>query len=72
MFDKDKSYMILTRVAVPVEMMPDLAKYGFSVDYDYEDGEYRYLPKGALNDVTLISGEQLLANQLAKRMEKGK
>jgi hypothetical protein len=70
MVNKDKSYMILTRIAVPTDMMDLIAKNALSIDYSYEGDGYEYYPKGAISDVTLISGEQLLANQIAQRMKK--
>ena len=73
MVDADKGYALLQNVAVPVEMLAELAKYGFTVDYDYNDGDYRWRPKsGGISSVNLISGEQLIANQIAYRMEKDK
>ena len=73
MVDADKGYALLQNVAVPVEMLAELAKVGFSVDYDYLDSDYRYRPKqDGIDSVTLISGAQLVANQIAYRLEKDK
>lgn len=71
MVDKDKGYALLQNVAIPVEMLNELAKYGFNVDYDYHEGDYRWRPKSdGISNVSLISGEQLLANQIAYRLER--
>lgn len=71
MVDKDKGYALLQNVAVPVEMLDLIAKNCFSVDYDYADSDYRYRPKqSGIDHVKLISGVQLIANQIAHRMEK--
>lgn len=73
MVDADKGYALLTNVAIPVELLPEIAKCGFSVQYDYVDSDYRYRPSnGGVDSVRLISGEQLIANQIAYRMEKDK
>lgn len=73
MVDADKGYALLSNVAVPVEMLSLIAQNGFSVDYDYSDGDYRWRPKSdGVGSVNLISGEQLIANQIAYRMEKDK
>ena len=73
MVDADKGYALLSNVAVPVEMLDLIAKCGFSVDYDYLDSDYRYRPKqDGVDSVKLISGAQLIANQIAYRMEKDK
>ena len=72
MVEADKGYALLRNVAVPVEMLELIAKRGFSVDYDYNDNDYRWRPKGVVSDINLISGEQLIANQIAHRMEKDK
>jgi hypothetical protein len=53
-------------------MLELIAKKGFSVDYDYNDSDYRWRPKGVVSDINLISGEQLIANQIAHRMENAK
>ena len=70
MVEADKGYALLRNIAVPVEMLELIAKSGFSVDYDYNDNDYRWRPKGVVSDINLISGEQLIANQIAHRMEK--
>lgn len=71
MVDADKGYALLTNVIVPVEMLPELARLGCSADYDYKDGEYRWRPKSdGIGSVSLISGAQLVANQIAYRLEK--
>lgn len=70
MVEADKGYALLRNIAVPVEMLDLIAKKGFSVDYDYNDGDYRWRPKDVVGDINLISGEQLIANQIAHRMEK--
>jgi hypothetical protein len=72
MVEADKGYALLRNIAVPVEMLELIAKKSFSVDYDYNDSDYRWLPKGVISDISLISGEQLIANQIAHRMEKEK
>jgi hypothetical protein len=72
MVEADKGYALLRNIAVPVEMLELIAKKGFSVDYDYNDNDYRWRPKGVVSDINLISGEQLIANQIAHRMEKDK
>lgn len=72
MVEADKGYALLRNIAVPVEMLDLIAKNGFSVDYDYNDNDYRWRPKGMVSDINLISGEQLIANQIAHRMEKDK
>ena len=72
MVEADKGYALLRNIAVPVEMLELIAKSGFSVDYDYNDNDYRWRPKGVVSDINLISGEQLIANQIAHRMEKDK
>jgi hypothetical protein len=72
MVEADKGYALLRNVAVPVEMLELIAKRGFSVDYDFNDNDYRWRPKGVVSDINLISGEQLIANQIAYRMEKDK
>jgi hypothetical protein len=72
MVEADKGYALLRNIAVPVEMLELIAKRGFSVDYDYNDNDYRWRPKGVVSDINLISGEQLIANQIAHRMEKDK
>lgn len=71
MVDAEKGYALLSSVAVPVEMLAELAKCGFTVDYDYNDGDYRYRPKqDGIDSIKLISGQQLIANQIAYRMQK--
>ena len=70
MVEADKGYALLRNIAVPVDMLELIAKHGFSVDYDYNDNDYRWRPKGMVSDINLISGEQLIANQIAHRMEK--
>jgi hypothetical protein len=71
MVDADKGYALLQNVAVPVEMLAELAKVGFSLDYDYHENEYRWRPKSdGIGNVSLISGAQLVANQIAYRLEK--
>lgn len=70
MVEADKGYALLRNIAVPVEMLELIAKNCFSVDYDYNDNDYRYRPKDTVGDIQLISGEQLIANQIAYRMEK--
>ena len=71
MVDADKGYALLRNIAVPVEMLELIAKSGFSVDYDYADNDYRWRPKAdGISEVNLISGQQLIANQIAHRMEK--
>lgn len=70
MVEADKGYALLRNIAVPVELLDLIAKQGFSVDYDYVDNDYRYRPKDVVSDINLISGEQLIANQIAHRMEK--
>jgi hypothetical protein len=73
MVDADKGYALLQNVAVPVEMLAELAKVGFSLDYDYHEGDYRWRPKSdGIGSVSLISGSQLVANQIAYRLEKDK
>ena len=72
MVEADKGYALLRNIAVPVDMLELIAKHGFSVDYDYVDNDYRYRPKDVVSDINLISGEQLIANQIAHRMEKDK
>ena len=72
MVDADKGYALVRNIAVPVEMLELIAKNCFSVDYDYKDSEYRWRPKELVGDIQLISGEQLIANQIAHRMEKDK
>lgn len=72
MVEADKGYALLRNIAVPVDMLELIAKHGFSVDYDYNDNDYRWRPKGMVSDINLISGEQLIANQIAHRMEKDK
>ena len=72
MVEADKGYALLRNIAVPVEMLDLIAKQGFSVDYDYNDGDYRWRAKDVVSDINLISGEQLIANQIAHRMEKDK
>ena len=72
MVEADKGYALLRNVAVPVELLDLIAKQGFSVDYDYVDNGYRYRPKDVVSEINLISGEQLIANQIAHRMEKDK
>jgi hypothetical protein len=72
MVEADKGYVLLRNVAVPVEMLELIAKKGFSVDYDYSNNDYRWRPKDVVSDINLISGEQLIANQIAHRMENGK
>ena len=72
MVDADKGYALVRNIAVPVEMLELIAKNCFSVDYDYNDSEYRWRPKELVGDIQLISGEQLIANQIAHRMEKDK
>ena len=73
MVDADKGYALLSNVAVPVEMLSLIAQNGFSVDYDYSDGDYKWRPKtDGVGSVSLISGQQLIANQIAYRMEKDK
>ena len=72
MVEADKGYALLRNIAVPVEMLELIAKNGFSVDYDYNNNDYRWRPKDVVSDINLISGEQLIANQIAHRMEKDK
>jgi hypothetical protein len=72
MVEADKGYALLRNIAVPVEMLELIAKNGFSVDYDYSNNEYRWRPKDVVSDINLISGEQLIANQISYRMEKDK
>lgn len=72
MVEADKGYALLRNIAVPVEMLELIAKKGFSVDYDYNNNDYRWRPKDVVSDINLISGEQLIANQIAHRMENGK
>ena len=73
MVDADKGYALLQNVAIPVEMLAEIAARAFSVDYDYSDGDYRWRPKNdGIDSVKLISGQQLIANQIAYRMEKDK
>lgn len=72
MVEADKGYALLRNIAVPMDMLELIAKHGFSVDYDYNDNDYRWRPKGMVSDINLISGEQLIANQIAHRMEKDK
>jgi hypothetical protein len=72
MVEADKGYALLRNIAVPVEMLELIAKRGFSVDYDYNDNDYRWRPKGVVSDINQISGEQLIANKIAHRMEKDK
>ena len=71
MVDAGKGYALLQNVAVPVEMLAEIASKGFTVDYDYHEGDYRWRPKSdGISNVSLISGEQLLANQIAYRLER--
>jgi hypothetical protein len=71
MVDAEKGYALLRNVVVPVEMLPEIAKLGCSVDYDYSDSDYRWRPKAdGISEVSLISGQQLIANQIAYRMER--
>jgi hypothetical protein len=72
MVEANKGYALLRNIAVPVEMLELIAKNGFSVDYDYNNNDYRWRPKDVVSDINLISGEQLIANQIAHRMEKDK
>jgi hypothetical protein len=72
MVEADKGYALLRNIAVPVEMLELIAKKGFSVDYDYNNNDYRWRPKDVVSDINLISGEQLIANQIAHRMENAK
>jgi hypothetical protein len=72
MVEADKGYALLRNIAVPVEMLELIAKNGFSVDYDYNNNDYRWRPKDVVSDINLISGEQLIANQIAHRMENAK
>lgn len=73
MVDADKGYALLQNVAVPVEMLAEIASKGFTVDYDYHEGDYRWRAKSdGVSSVNLISGEQLIANQIAYRMSKEK
>lgn len=71
MVNEQEGYAILERVAVPMDMLKEIAKQGFSVDYDYENGEYLYRPKDTVQDIKMISGHSLIANQVAYRMKKG-
>lgn len=70
MVDEKEGYAILSNIAVPISMMHELAKHGFSVDYDYVNSDYEYRPKGSVDNIKLISGQQLIANQVAYRMKK--
>ena len=73
MVDADKGYALLSNVAIPVEMLELIAKNGFNVDYDYNDGDYRWRPSGSgIKSISLISGAQLVANQISYRIEKDK
>lgn len=73
MVDANEGYAILNQVAVPVSMLNELAKHAVSIDYEYGDGGYIYRPKGdGIDNVKLISGADLIANQIAYRMEKDK
>lgn len=70
MVDKETGYAIMHSIAVPMDMLMEIAKRGFSVDYEYEDGEHQYRAKGTVENIKLVSGEQLLANQVAYRLRK--
>jgi hypothetical protein len=72
MVEANKGYALLRNIAVPVEMLELIAKNVFSVDYDYNNNNYRWRPKDVVSDINLISGEQLIANQIAHRMENDK
>jgi hypothetical protein len=70
MVNEKEGYAILSNIAVPISLMHELAKSSFSVDYDYVDNDYEYRPKGSVDNIKLISGQQLVANQVAYRMRK--
>lgn len=71
MVDANEGYAILNQVAVPVSMLNELAKHAVSVDYEYAEGGYLYRPKGdGVDSIKLISGADLIANQIAYRMKK--
>lgn len=71
MVEANEGYAILAQVAVPVSMLKELALHAVTVDYDYADGGYRYRVKcDGVDSVKLISGADLIANQIAYRMER--
>ena len=71
MVDSNEGYAILSQVAVPVSMLNELAKHAVTVDYEYGEGGYVYRPKGdGIDNVKLVSGADLIANQIAYRMKK--
>lgn len=71
MVDANEGYAILNQVAVPVSMLRELSLHAVSVDYEYTDGGYLYRPKGdGVDSIKLVSGADLIANQIAYRMKK--
>lgn len=72
MVKPEEGYAILTNICLPVDLLLELAKQGFSVEYEYEHGDYKYRPASSVSSVKLISGEELIANQVAYRMKKEK
>lgn len=73
MVNDNEGYAILSNVAVPVSMLNELAKHAVTVDYEYGDGGYIYRPKGdGIDSIKLISGADLIANQIAYRLKQSK
>jgi hypothetical protein len=73
MVDENEGYAILNQVAVPVSILNEIAKHAVSVDYEYSEGGYAFRPKcDGVDSVKLISGADLIANQIAYRIKKEK
>ena len=70
MIDANMQYVVIsTNIAVPVSKLESVVASVIPMDYDYDDG-VKYRPRGdGLADLKIISGEQLLANQVAYRLK---